>query len=146
MKDPFRPLTEKEIEERIAIVRAAKAAKGHHSNLTRRELTKLLGPSVESSLESLYGQRRIMAHAKCDNFGIIGVRKIGGNLPYEAYLTRGKIVRRKKCKTWQEAVVLRNEWCNELWPGCPEAYCDWDAAMERWGKHGKDARKTEGDS
>lgn len=135
MTDPFRPLSEQEIRERIAIVRAAKAAKGHHGKLTRRELTSLLGASVESALEKLSGQRRIMAHAKCDNFGVIGVRKISGPLPFEAYATRGKIVRRKKCKTWQEAVVLRNEWVGELWPGCPEAVCDWDAAKERWGKN-----------
>lgn len=146
MKDPFRPLTEKEIEERIAIVRAAKIAKGYHCNLTRQELTKLLGPSLESCLESLYGARRNMAHSKCDNFGVIGVRKIGGDTPFEAYASRGKIQRRKRYKTWQEAVRLRNEWVSELWPGCPEALCDWNAARERWGKRGKHARKTKGDA
>lgn len=134
MTDPFRPLSEDEIRERIAIVRAAKAAKGYHGNLTRRELTKLLGPSLESSLETLYGTRRNMAHSKCNNFGVIGVRKIGDDLPFEAHATRGKIVRRKKCKTWQEAVTLRNQWVAELWPGCPEAVCDWGAARERWGR------------
>ena len=135
MSDPFRPLSESEIEERIAIVRAAKTAKGFHGDLTRRELTKLLGPSLEASLETLYGTRRNMAHSKCDNFGVIGVRKNGLEcLPYEAYASRGKTVYRKRCKTWQEAVTLRNQWVAELWPGCPEAVCDWDAARERWGR------------
>ena len=146
MSDPFRPLSEDEIKERIAIVRAAKASKGYHGNLTRRELTKLLGPSLESCLETLYGTRRNMAHSKCDNFGVIGVRKIGDDMPFEAYASRGKIVYRKKCKTWHEAVTLRNQWVAQLWPGCPEAVCDWDAAKERWGRNGNDAGKATGNS
>lgn len=146
MRDPFRPLSEREIRERIEIVRAAKAAKGFHGNLTRAELTRLLGPSIESSLEGLYGQRRNMAHVKCDNFGIIGVRKLAGNLPYVAYAHKGRTNYKGRFRSWREAVKARNEWASKLWPGCPEALCDWNAAKERWGRRGKRARKTESDS
>lgn len=133
MTNPFRPLSEDEIRERIELVRAAKAAKGYHGNLTRHELTKLIGPSVESSIEKLFGQRRIMARVKCDNFGVIGVRRTGGDIPFEAYASRGRTSYRRMFRTWQEAVNQRNAWVEELWPGCPEAVCDWDAARERWG-------------
>lgn len=134
MNDPFRPLSHDEIRDRIEIVRAAKRAKGLHGNLTRVELTRLLGPSVESSIDKLSGQRRVMAHVKTDNFGVIGVRKVQGSLPFYAYAKRGDKSYRKRFKSWKEAVAQRNAWAEELWPGCPEALCDWDAAREKWGR------------
>lgn len=45
------PMTGLDIEERIAIVRAAKKAKGFKCRLTPGELTLLLGPSLEDMLD-----------------------------------------------------------------------------------------------
>jgi len=51
LEEFLRPLTDKEVEDRTAIVRAAKTAKGYTCRLTPSQLTLLLGPSLEDMLD-----------------------------------------------------------------------------------------------
>lgn len=144
----FRPLSDKEIRERIALVREAKRLKGYRQQLTARELDRILGPSVEDVLGSLSSTRRNMARIKIDNFGLIGVTKIDNKPTFKAHANSRGRTRSKEFSSYVDAVNQRNEWARELWPGIPEALCDMDAAKRKWGRkrRGKHARKVAGDS
>lgn len=131
--DFFRSMTNDEIQARIALVREAKHKKGYRQQLTKRELDKILGPSAEEVLGRMSGQRRNMARAKSDNFGIIGVSKIDNRPTFKAQAHKGYSTRSRNFGTYQEAVEQRNAWAAELWPGIPEALCDMDAAEQKWG-------------
>lgn len=136
--DFFRSMADDEIQARIALVREAKRRKGYRQQLTKRELDRILGPSVEEVLGKMSGQRRNMARVKIDNFGIIGVSKIDKRPTFKAHAHKGHMARSRNFGTYQEAVEQRNAWAAELWPGIPEALCDMDAAELKWGrKRGK---------
>ena len=140
----FRPLSDKEIRERIALVREAKRLKGYRQQLTARELDRILGPSVDDVLGSLSSTRRNMARVKIDNFGVIGVTKIDNKPTFKAHANSRGRTRSRDFSSYVDAVNQRNEWAEEFWPGFPEAKCDMGAALEKWGKkkRGRPKRDT----